>query len=288
MRKSVLFSGAIVAAVVLSGVRVYADDAQDIEADPIGTIVTYDNQYGVGYDANNYPVISVVASQPGFYGGHTYTGYAVLAEDQSASLDLFISLATLTNLNANPSYTLAAGDGVQAQGTYSPFDGIPEVTFTTIAASNNYLKVTSTGNSVPAAPVFTINQLTTLTGNGSNVLSQPGIAGTFIEIQNATISGSTGSFQHTFPLETQANTTDESYTITDGSGSIELFDWTTSYSDCGALGGSPVPTGPVDIYGFYDSFNEFVPLQIVPEPSTFILAGLGLVGGLLAMRRRRS
>ena len=41
--------------------------------------------------------------------------------------------------------------------------------------------------------------------------------------------------------------------------------------------------------GFFYSFNEFVPLSIVsvPEPSTWMLVGTGLLG-LLALRRRRS
>jgi hypothetical protein len=299
-KKRLLVAGVVASAVAVVGVKVYADDAYDIESFySVGSLAQYDND-GPGYDANGYPVITAIGSQPGVYGGHTFTGWAVFAQDQTGSLELFVSQATLTNLTGTPSNssttppygsptnTLAAGMGVNVLGTWSPFDGIPEMTFQTLAVSNNYLAVTSTGNAIPTPPVFTIPQLQAGTHNGAGVLTNSAIAGTIIKIQNVTISGSTGSFQSTFPLETQANVTDESYEITDGAGnSLEMFDWTTSYSVCAARGGTMVPTTPVTMTGFFDSFDEFVPLTIVPEPSTFMLAGMGLIGGLLAIRRRR-
>jgi len=299
-RKRLLVAGVMASAVALIGARVYADDAEDIESFyAVGAGVQYDNTAGL--DANGYPILTWIGSQPGFYGGHTFTGWSVFVEDQTGSLELFTSQSVLTNMTGTPSNssatppygtptgTLTAGMGLNAQGNWSPYDGIPEVTFNTVHASNDYLAVTSTGNAIPASPVFTIPQLEAGTANGSGVLTNPAIAGQIIELDNVTISGSTGSFISTFPLETQANTVAESYTITDGGGNhLEMFDWTTSYSVDAAMGGSPVPTGPVTMYGFFDSFNEFVPLEIVPEPSTFMLAGVGLIGGLLAIRRRRS
>jgi hypothetical protein len=303
VKKRLLLAGAVASTVALVGVRVYADDASDIESFySVDAAINYDNTAGL--DANDYPVLTWIGSQPGFYGGHTYTGWSVFVEDATGSLELFTSQSTLTLMSTNgatpgndagtppygtPTTTLAAGMGLNMRGGYSPYDGIPEITFSTVKASNDYIAVTSTGNAIPASPIFTIAQLKAGSNNGAGVLTNAAIAGQIIEIQNVTISGSTGSFQSTFPLETQANTVDESYTITDGGGStLEMFDWTTSYSVCGAMGGSAVPTGPVTMYGFYDSFNEFVPLAIVPEPSTFMLAGIGLIGGLLAIRRRRS
>jgi hypothetical protein len=72
-----------------------------------------------------------------------------------------------------------------------------------------------------------------------------------------------------------------------------MFDWVTSYSRAAAMGGQPIPSGPVTMYGFisvYGGVPEFTPLTIVgviPEPSTIMLVGAGLLG-LLAVRRRRS
>jgi hypothetical protein len=275
---------AVVSAVALIGGRAFADDAGDIEAfyGTANPAVNWDNTSG------DYPVITYIGSQPGFFGGHTFTGWSIFAQDNTGGMEIFTSAATLSNIPPGNTYTNpAAGDAITLNGTYSPFDGIPEIEFSTVPASNHNLVKISGGNAVPAPPVFTIAQLEAGTANGAGVLTNPAIAGMIIELQGVTISGSTGSFQSTFPLETQANIVDEAYTITQGSSTLEMFDWTTSYSVCAARGGTAVPTGPQNMIGFFDSFNEFVPLSIVPEPSTFMLAGVGLIGGLLTMRRRR-
>jgi len=297
-----LLAGAIVSAVALMGVRVYADDAADIEGVANNTYVQYDNAYSTGYDANDYPVITDIASAPGTVGGHLYTGWSALAQDQTGSLDIFISQASLTNathVSNNTGGVLAAGDGVNTAGQYSPFHAEPELGYSSVASSNNYLNITSTTTAanlaaVGAPPVFTVNQLNTvaLTTNNSAVV------GYYIELQNVTYSGSTGSFQSTFPTYAQANTVDESYTISDNTGSMTMFDYVTSYSTCGALGGTAVPTGPVDVYGFISIFPSSglpggglpeltVTAIAVPEPSTVMLVGAGLLS-LLAVRRRRS
>ena len=87
--------GTIVATVALVGTRVFADDASDIEQFYANnSYVTYDNTSGA------YPIITSIASQPGTFGGHSYTGWSILAQDGTGSLDLFASAFTLTNLPA--------------------------------------------------------------------------------------------------------------------------------------------------------------------------------------------
>jgi len=286
-KKRVLLAGAIAAAVALVGTKVLADDASDIEQFyPGNAYVTYDNTSGA------YPVITSIASAPGVTGGHTYTGWSILAQDSTGSLDLFASAFTLTNLNsgagAGTGYTAtsspAVGDAVNVGGQWGPFDQIPELSFSTVASSNNFVNKISSGNTVPTAPAFTVSQV-----NVGNISNHIEFAGTLIEIKNATISNTNGITA--FPGYTN-NITAETMQLTDGSGSMILFDWTTSYSGAAALQGTPINGSPVNVYGFVDDFGstaEFVPLKIqaVPEPSTVLLVGTGLLG-LLAVRRRRS
>lgn len=81
MRKSLLFA-AVVAAMVLSGVRTYADDAFDIFGYTASTYLQYDNL--AGYDsAGGYPVITAVASAPSTYNGHGFFAYTAFAQDQT-------------------------------------------------------------------------------------------------------------------------------------------------------------------------------------------------------------
>lgn len=292
-KNSLLAASIMASAAVWFGTTVLADTASDIEQFYLpGSYIQYDNLSG------DYPVVTAIASQPGTTAGHLYTSWAVLAQDATGSLDLFITQSALTNLPGYAGYnSIAVGDKINIAGQWSPYHQIPEIAFSTVVASNNYFSKISSGNALPTPPSFTTSQL-----NVNNQSNHIEFAGTFIEIQNATISGSTGSFQSTFPDFSQANIASESYTITDNTGSMTMFDWVTSNSGAGALAGSQVPTAAylasigsnVNIFGFV-SYNtggpaEFTMLSeqfVVPEPSTIALVGMGLVGLFVARRNRR-
>lgn len=211
MKKSYyLLTGFIAATVVLSATNALASSAAVIEAGASGP-VTYDNGSGA------YPVVSAVLSQPGSFGGHTYTGWSFLAQDSTGSMDIFASATALTGFGYSPT----VGDAISVSGTYSPFHQIPEIeTLSAIAAQ-------SSGNTVPTPPAFTVSQLnqSTLPFN---------IAGYYIQLNDVTIGG-TGGVGGLFPTYAQATTATETFTVTDGTGTMTLFDWVTSYSTDGAM-----------------------------------------------------
>jgi hypothetical protein len=292
MRKSLLFTGAIVAAVVLSGVKVYADSASDIESFyAVNQTVQYDNGGG------SYPVITAVASTVGPAGGHNFTAYALLAQDSTGSLDLYcysaeFAIVGLGGYGTSGGLTPALGDNVTAVGQWNPYHQIPEFTFSTNATeagtsdtsfSANNLTLVSRLNPLPTT------QITTVSAADQATLGV-GLEGYYVELVNATISGG-GAHSAIFPNYAGGNAT---YSITDSTGSMTLYDWVTSYSTDAAMGGNAVPSGAVNVYGFVSVYGygataspEFLPISIVPEPSTVMLVGLGLVG-LLGIRRRRS
>ena len=81
------------------------------------------------------------------------------------------------------------------------------------------------------------------------------------------------------------------YAVTDlpGQNPLTLYQWASSYSTAGALGGTPVPTGAVNIVGMVNLFQgtpEFIPFSItpVPEPASI---GLFLDGMAVLVRLAR-
>lgn len=272
----------------LLSINALADDASDIENGAANVAVTYDNYYN-----GSYPVVSAVLSQPGTFGGHAYTGWSFLATDATGSIDIFASSATLNAVA--PGYSPSLGDALSISGAYQPFDQIPEIDSTTAGKGGALTSVAlqSQGNAVPAPVPVTIPQI--------NVQTLPfNVAGYLLQLNNVTIGGNSGPYATTFPTDAQETAgggiASETYTVSDGVNTMTLFDWVTSYSVDGAMGGSAVPTGPVNMTGFVDVFGsgstataEFVPMSItaaVPEPSVMNLCGAGSVLAYVIARLR--
>ena len=100
-----------------------ADTAANIYTYAASAPVTFDG----GAPANPYPVVSAVLTTPGSLDGYTYVNTAFFANDalQPNGIDIFYSAATQT---ANGfTYTPTVGDAITVTGTWSPFDGIPEI-----------------------------------------------------------------------------------------------------------------------------------------------------------------
>jgi len=296
-KKRVLAAGVIAAAVALVGTKVMADDAFNIESFyAVSNNVVYDNTSG------DYPIITAIGSRPGVVhsDGHTYTGWSVFAEDSTGSLDLFASATFLNFITTNAYTTPAVGDKIQVDGWWSPFHQIPELSFSTNANANltaggyqpNYWQKISSGNAVAARPLHTVADITALgTLPGTNLA----IAGYILQINNVTITGSNGlTALQGYSAGVAPTIAQETFTMTDNTGSMTMFNWVTSYSAADLLSGTPIGSNnQYNVEGFV-SYNpggplEFTPLslQAVPEPSSILLAGVG-IASLLALRRRRS
>jgi hypothetical protein len=269
MKKNYLLTGVIASTVILFASNALADSAATIFGYPATTLVTYDNVSG------SYPVVSAVLSQPGAVDGYTYTTYSFLAQDSTGSLDIF---SPLTGLG----YTPTAGDAISVSGTYSPFHQIPEI------ATITSISLHSTGNAVSSPGVFTIP---TLTASGTGPIPQS-IAGHLVTLDNVSLyTDSAATIPVSGNFATHANV---ALYAKDGSGNImEVYDWASSYSTCGALGGTPIPTGLIDITGFLSQSGTFAPeitpfsITSVPEPSTLALSALGGLALLLKFRRQK-
>ena len=248
-----------------------ADSALTIFGDSTGTAVTYDSASGA------YPVVSAVLSQPGTVDGYTYTSWSILAQDSTGSLDIFSTLSGL-------GYTPTVGDAISVSGTFSPYHQIPEI------ATITSISLHSTGNAVSSPGVYTIP---TLTASGTGAIPQ-GIAGQLVTLDNVSLyTDSAATLPVSGSFATHANVT---LYAKDGSGNImEIYDWASSYSTCGALGGTPEPTGLVDITGFVSQSTTFPPeltpfsiTQVAPEPTTLSLCGAGALLALIFHLRRKA
>jgi hypothetical protein len=266
--KKLLLAATLASAMAEAGSNALADSAATIFGDATGTAVTYNNASGA------YPVITAILSQPGTVDGYTLTSYSFLAQDSTGSLDIY---GTLSGLG----YTPTVGDAISISGTYSPYHQIPELgTLTSITLQ-------SSGNAVSSPSVYTIPQLT---ASGTGALPQ-GLAGQLVTLDNVSLyTDSAATIPVSGNFATHANVT---LYAKDAVGNImEIYDWASSYSTAGALGGTPEPTGLVDITGFVSQSGTFSPemtpvlITTTPEPTTLALAG---AGGLLALifRHRR-
>jgi hypothetical protein len=258
------------AAVALFVGNAKAIDVAQVEASPSGTAVTLDSN----------PVVTYLASVPQTLDGYTYTNYAILANDGTGSLELFGHLPG--------TYVPALGDAISVSGTYSPFNSIPEIGTMTalsqVSTGNNVAGALGGGGTTPIPTVVTIPQLNAMSSSLNYSILEY-----YLEVDNVSlVQTSPVAAGPTFA--THANTT---LTATDlGANTLTVFQYASSYSAAGALGGTPVPVGLVDMFGIADVFSgttEFIPFSFtaVPEPSTFVLGGLSLLGLMAAKKLRR-
>lgn len=262
MNKNILLASGVASAVISLGANALAQTAATIEAGPSGPVTYSDG------------VITAILSAPvGALDGYSYSKYAILAQDATGSIDLFGALP------AGSTYVPTVGDEISVSGTYSPFDQIPEI------SSMTSISQISSGNTLPGPVVYTIPQLT---ASSTIPQSQGGYLLSLDNVALYTDAAATIPVSGNFP--THANMT---LYAKDGSGNImEVYDWASSYSTDGALGGTPIPTGLVDITGFVSQSGSF-PVQItpmaitsVPEPAPMSLVGAAAALAM-AFRRRR-
>ena len=279
-----LLSVLVTATVALAQATALADSAVNILNYSTGTAVTYDDYASSG----SYPVITTILTRPGTLDGYTYGNWSYFAADTTGSLDLFYS----TSVAGGQGYTPVVGDMILASGNYSPYSGIPEIANSTTPAHPISVTYGSSGNT----PYSTVPRLTTIpvinVGTNGHAVSQSGLSGTLLQLNNVTISGLGTNYT------VHANMTG---TITDPSNnSMTLYLWASSYSTCGAIAasGGLVPTGQVDMTGFVSDFYstvtssivaEFVPTSIteIPEPVAMNLCGLGAALAWVCYRLRK-
>jgi hypothetical protein len=260
---------AVVAAIGLAAPAFGSTIAQ-IEGMPTGTAVTF------GYTAAATPPgtdpsaeVTAIGSVAGItLDGYTYTNWAFLANDGTGSLEVFGHMPA-------GGYIPTLGDTISASGTYDPFNNIPEVS--TLTAISKL----SGGNAVPAPVTVTIPTMNALTMSPT---SNSSIQEYLLALNNVSILQETPTDPVPGSFPTHANGT---YTLSDGTNTMTMFQYASSYSAAGALGGTPIPTGLVDLTGIVDVFStgpEFIPFSVtaVPEPASI---GLLAMGGLMLLKR---
>jgi len=291
--KNWLLVAMVTSALAFIGTRVLADDAVDIEYYGINAIATIDGNGDFLYGGNNMDAtVDSIMSQPGTWGGHTYTGWAVLVGDASGSLDVFSSAASLAALHWTP----AEGQTVSLTATYSPYHSIPEIATVTAATVSgvgeplwNSPGVNGSGSQVTTIPAVLAN-----TGTGTYGPLSQNLAAYMVEIDNVSVSGQ-GTLT-TFPA-----TNATLYLNDTGGHQLTMYFWYTSYSCDGMMVGGTIPTYPVNVFGMLTSYpsvsgtittwqDEIIPTAFVgiPEPSSFMLAGIGLLSLIAVIRRRHS
>jgi len=251
---------AFAAGCALAAAPALANSISRVETDASGTPDTIGDVNGNG---DPIAVLSAILSQPSTGDGYTYTSWAMLANDGTGSLDVFGKIPAATP------YTPTVGDGITASGTYSPFDGIPEIESLTSIVQYN------TGNPVPSPILTTIPAINAVTTSSFNLLEY------LVTLDNVYFTSFTAN--GLFP--THANL---DFTATDGTNTLEGFYWPSSYSTEDPFAGTPIPTGTVDMTGFLSVFGtevQFTPISIVPEPASLSLLALGGIS-LLGRRRR--
>jgi hypothetical protein len=290
-----LFTGVL----ALAQSSAFADDAIDIENNytTAAQAVTYDDN-----GTTLYPIVTAILSAPhgsvynpgATLDGYTYSSWAYYAADTTGSLDIFYSSSAAGPL-ANYG-TPTVGDTILVQGTYSPFDGIPEIENGTPQAINVF-GPGSSGNPpyAPGAPALT-SIPTINVGTNGNSINMSGLAGYLLSLNNVTISSvSNFTAGTTTLLSNWATHANNEGLITDQGGhSMTMYLWASSYSTCGAIAasGGAIPTGLVDMTGFVDDFGnsaEFIPISItaVPEPAALSLCGLGSLLAFAGYRLRK-
>jgi hypothetical protein len=222
--------------------------------------------------------------------GYTNHNWSFLAQDTTGSLDMFYS----STAGGAQAYNRSVGDSIVVQGTYTPFNGIPEIGNGAAQAISVTFGTAGNPFYTPAPLVTTIPVINV--GTNGRGLNASGLAGAYLQLNNVTISNPTTNGVSTAGYwGFHANVT---AMIGDGSNSMTMFLWASSYSTCAAIqaAGGLIPTGPVDITGFVDDFSgstgttaEFVPISItvVPEPAAIGLCGLGSLLAWVLYRLRK-